>query len=665
MDLFSLVASLTLDVSNFISQLDEAKSDAEGFDMPDDPEMGLDTNEFEGNLEQAESSAGGAQDSIIAAFSNIKKALVTAGIAGILNGIVSSLKEAIDLTAQNADTIDKGSKRLQISTDTYQRWQHALHQSDADINDLNKGILQMNTYMAEGGFMDETSEMSRAFADIGVSVKKSNGELKTTEELMNDTLLALAEMPESAERANLVTTLLGRGGSSLNALLDEGKEGVQDLLNEADELGLVMSKEEIDNAVAYGDAVANLNDELTAIKEAFVADIIPVLKEGAEWLTKLLSTFNPRLRQVSLSTTFEEIDKKVLASSAQIDSAKENAKTLIEDLQSLGDYWSLDTEGKMTWDALAERALELFPQLSDYIDTDGKKISGNTAEIEKNIEAWARLEKQRILSSALQERSEAVAKQLTEAYGKSADARLKEAEARSKRDSIIEAVNNALEAQGAEERLGAESTVEDITRLSDAAIENARNAKDWDTANELTGMNIEGYEKLLQDATDLRAEADKLKEEAADAQAQMQEWQVAMGEEMGLTQQEVLKAQSDVEELRTATESIPEDAYTTFHISTDYEQPGKEMPKAIGDHYIPYDNFPALLHRGERVLTATENRRGAGEGSDTSGLQSAIVAAVREGMAGAQVNSYLDGKAVTDAVNRRNTQDIKARRYAP
>ena len=661
MDLFSLVASLTLDASDFNSQLDEAKSSAEGFDMPDDPEMGLDTNEFEGNLEQAESSAGGAQDSIIAAFDSIKKALVTAGIAGILNGIVSSLKEAINLTAQNADTIDKGSKRLQISTDTYQRWQHALHQSDADINDLNKGILQMNTYMAEGGFMDETSEMSRAFADIGVSVKKSNGELKTTEELMNDTLLALAEMPESAERANLVTTLLGRGGSSLNALLDEGKEGVQDLLNEADELGLVMSKEEIDNAVAYGDAVDNLNDELTAIKEAFVADIIPVLKEGTEWLTSLLSTFNPRLREVSLSETFEDIDKRVIASTAKINKSKNSAKQLIEELQALGDYWTLDEQGKMTWDALAERALELFPQLSDYIDTDGHIIRGNTQDIEANIDAWARLEKQRLLSSAMNEKSEAVAEQLVKAYDKGAEASTKMAEAEGNRLATIEKANELLKSQGMEQ-LSTDASYEDIIKARDALVAKAGSNVN---AEMHVRNNLDEYVDMYEEAQKLQTESENMIAEAEQAQDNLDEYGMRLAEQMGLTQEEVQQAKSDVEELRAAIESIPEDAYTKFHISTDYEQPGKEMPKAIGDHYIPYDNFPALLHRGERVLTATENRRGAGEGSDTSGLQSAIVAAVREGMAGAQVNSYLDGKAVTDAVNRRNTQDIKARRYAP
>ena len=30
--------------------------------------------------------------------------------------------------------------------------------------------------------------------------------------------------------------------------------------------------------------------------------------------------------------------------------------------------------------------------------------------------------------------------------------------------------------------------------------------------------------------------------------------------------------------------------------------------KAFGLPYVPYDNYPALLHQGERVLTASEAR---------------------------------------------------------
>ena len=34
----------------------------------------------------------------------------------------------------------------------------------------------------------------------------------------------------------------------------------------------------------------------------------------------------------------------------------------------------------------------------------------------------------------------------------------------------------------------------------------------------------------------------------------------------------------------------------------------KARPQAVGIDYVPYDNFPALLHQGERVQTAVEAR---------------------------------------------------------
>ena len=88
---------------------------------------------------------------------------------------------------------------------------------------------------------------------------------------------------------------------------------------------------------------------------------------------------------------------------------------------------------------------------------------------------------------------------------------------------------------------------------------------------------------------------------------------------------------------------------------------------AKGDWSIPYDNYLANLHRGEMVLTASQARQYREGGADINFNQlfSSIVSAVKEGLADATVNAYMDGKKVTRESNRVNSNELLAGRFRP
>lgn len=672
MELFNLLAKLTLDTNDFDKDLDQAERDLEAMDVSD-PKLGLDNDEFNDNIEESQGLGDTFGTEMTNVFNKIKTALTVTGIVGAIAGIVNGLKEAINMTAETADGIDKGSKKLGISRQAYQEWDHALRQSGASIQDVKKGIINFQaaikaadpaTPFADAedqvdGLADKTAGLSQdayeALRDLGLLSRLQAGEFKDAEQLMNESLLALAGYEGSTDdRGILVRKLFGKGGDELNAMLDEGVDGVKALLSEASDLGLIMSDDEINNAVAYGDAVANLNAELDAIKQAFVADIIPAITDATKWLTEFLTKLNPRLQTNSIFAMFEEINTKTVLASTKIDEATVTAKKLIEDLQSMGDYWSLDEEGRMTWDALAEKALELFPQLSQYIDKDGKKIDGNTAAIERNIDAWARMEKQRILASAMQEKEEAVAVQLTKAYEKGAEARAKEAEAEGKRQTAMKKLNDELKAAG----MGQLSENATEKQMSTSVTNLMDYYGDDDAAQARIGLILKEWGETKTEAGKLRAEAEKLKDEANNAQAALADQQRYLMEEMGFTQQEIANTEGKVDEYIKKLNGIPRNVVTRLDV-----EEADWHPHAIGGT-IPYDNYPALLHRGERVLTATEVRRGDGGGADYSAMEDRIVAAINKGMQNATVRTYLNGKDITDDVNRRNMEGIKGRRFA-
>lgn len=82
-------------------------------------------------------------------------------------------------------------------------------------------------------------------------------------------------------------------------------------------------------------------------------------------------------------------------------------------------------------------------------------------------------------------------------------------------------------------------------------------------------------------------------------------------------------------------------------------------PKATGLTRVPYDNFPALLHRDEAVLTRTQAadwRAGRSGNIDVSAIASAVYSAVVAGMSGVSVN--MDSQRVGDMVTGRVSQNI-------
>lgn len=80
---------------------------------------------------------------------------------------------------------------------------------------------------------------------------------------------------------------------------------------------------------------------------------------------------------------------------------------------------------------------------------------------------------------------------------------------------------------------------------------------------------------------------------------------------------------------------------------------------------VPYDDYVATLHRGEMVLTASQSRRyKQGIDSNYDGLSQMVANAIREGMAGATVNSYLNGHAINSDMSKDTIRQIKSRRFA-
>jgi len=91
-----------------------------------------------------------------------------------------------------------------------------------------------------GEAVDGNSRAIKTFADLGISVRGANGEVRSTGDIFRAVQQRLSEYSSTAERAHVATTLFGRqGGAALAALLPS----LDGAIDKARELGLAFGED--------------------------------------------------------------------------------------------------------------------------------------------------------------------------------------------------------------------------------------------------------------------------------------------------------------------------------------------------------------------------------------------------------------------------------------
>ena len=648
---------LDLDKSDFDDTVDEAES----VDIadPEEPELGLDNSEFVESLDDAETESLSFSDSVKSIFSELSGVIAGLGIAATIGAIVSTLKEGVELAKNHGDMIDKQSQKMGISAKAYQEWAYALNLSGASIDDLNRGL---RTWQQAVGDEDATTKLGDAFSQLGIDAEKAIKQLESGENLdslLDQVMYAMSDY-EGSDRGAIAEALFGKNSTALNALFNQTSKDLKDVKEEANDLGLIMTDEEVKNAANYMDATTRLEGALNGIKEAFAADILPLLTDATNAVAQIVAFFNPRTNEKSLSERLAGDDEELSDQLATIESTSDAANLLLDKLIAMGDASSLTAEKQTEWRATAEQLIQKIPELSGVIDLDTMAINGDTDAIKKNIEEWENLARQRALSEAIEKKEAELIKANEKLIDKRIEAKQRENDADIARAEALENVNKVLEKYGLD-TLGEGATLADLNAASQklTAMYSGDETTGTKAVEELSAAKS-AWATAEHSANEARAEVEALDAELEKAKADFESWRSAAEEIFGTAESSASASTTQVNTLKAAIDGLPSQKDVYINVI-----PGTYTPalRAIGDAYVPYDNFPALLHRGEKVLTATQARKSESSNIDLGALEETVAAAIRSGMEGVSVNSYLNGRAVTEEVNRETVRQIKGRRF--
>jgi len=200
--------------------------------------------------------------------------LIGGAIATFATGAFAGwIKESIDAADAAAET----AQSIGISIEAYQGLSFAASTAGVEQEGLTGALTKFNktiSQAAAGG-----KKQAAAFADIGVSVRDANGNLKTADGLLLEVADKFQGYTDGANKTALAQDLFGKSGAKLIPLLNSGKQGITDLTDQAQRLGLVMSAEAAAAADEFNDNLTVLAGVSRGMANNLAADLLPALKD--------------------------------------------------------------------------------------------------------------------------------------------------------------------------------------------------------------------------------------------------------------------------------------------------------------------------------------------------------------------------------------------------
>ncbi len=182
--------------------------------------------------------------------------------------------------ARVGDEFFKLSQKTGVSVEALTALDYAAKLSDVSTEGLTKAMQKLSIAMFDTQVNGE--EGSAALKALGVSATDVHGQIRPTEQMLLDLADKFAVMPDGADKAALAVKLFGKEGLAIIPFLNQGREGITALMEEAQRLGLVMSEDVARASEVFNDNLTRLSAIFEGVQRQIGAVVIPVLADFTE-----------------------------------------------------------------------------------------------------------------------------------------------------------------------------------------------------------------------------------------------------------------------------------------------------------------------------------------------------------------------------------------------
>lgn len=230
---------------------------------------------IKGDSSKLNKSLQGAQ----AGFAKLAKGVAVAGaaIAGVTAGIFKLNQAVADMINELADASAKSG----IAVDNLSALKLAAEGSGRSFADIESGLIRFQQSMSRAA--EGTGRQAEAFQQLGVQVRDTDGSMRSSNSVFEDTIQKLSQMEQGTDRNVAILDLFGRSAGA--ALIQSGAiDAFDQYLERVEKFGLDVGPKAREEAAKWQRAVADMK----MVTERALQDIVSGLTGGMS-LSKALT----------------------------------------------------------------------------------------------------------------------------------------------------------------------------------------------------------------------------------------------------------------------------------------------------------------------------------------------------------------------------------------
>lgn len=207
---------------------------------------------------------------------DLKKFAATAGVA--VAAAATAFAVMAKKTINTMDAMAKMAQQAGVSVESLSRLGYA-----ADLSGLSSEKLATNLIRLTKGMSDASQgigEAKKGFDALGIE----GGSIKSADEALLQIADRFSKMPDGAEKTAIAYQLFGRAGAQMIPMLNQGREGLKKVGDEAERFGKVMTNEGAKAAEQFNDNLTRLGSIAEGVFIQMANEWLPTINDFVDAL---------------------------------------------------------------------------------------------------------------------------------------------------------------------------------------------------------------------------------------------------------------------------------------------------------------------------------------------------------------------------------------------